>query len=211
MEDNELIDDQIRAVENNLAASEELVNGLARDIDLRYTAVRLVDLHRIAPVVLDRDAELGPLDAQRSILRDQHRRHTFVNKIEAGCEDAVVDGRRIEDLRETVRSDSVQFDPERAPTGKICRRRQPAGLGCPETLQQSNHRPCVRTDLIHPRLLPIEFLYDDEWKHHIVFIESEQGTGVSKENACIDHVVRRRQGASLSRHMCVKKGCRVAR
>ena len=112
MENNELIDDQTRLLKNDLPATEELIDGLTCHVDLGDAVVRLVNLHRVPPVVLDRDTELGAFDAQRSVFRDEHSRRTVVNKIETRCQDAVVDSRRIEDLRETVRRDPVQFDPE---------------------------------------------------------------------------------------------------
>ena len=168
-------------------------------------------MHGVAAVVLNRNAELRPLDAERCILGNEHSPLALVDQVQTGRQDSMIHRHRIEDIGETVRGDAVHLDSQRPPTGEIGRRCESAGLGCTQFFKQSDRRTSVGANLVHSRFLPVELLDDDERKHHMVFIESERGMGVGKEDAGIDHVVRGRQSASLSRCVCAGKGCRLVR
>lgn len=68
----------------------DLVDHVCVDLDLRNTAVGLVDLHRVTPIVLDFDAELRPLDSERCVLRYEDRVAAGVVEVQACRENPMV-------------------------------------------------------------------------------------------------------------------------
>ena len=81
VEHDELVHHQIMPIDDNLPASEQIVDNFARHVDVCDTAIRLVHLNRVAPVVLNGDTELRPFDPQSRISGHENRSGPLIDEV----------------------------------------------------------------------------------------------------------------------------------
>ena len=94
--------------------------------------------------------------------------------------------RWVERSGKSVRLDAVELDSQASAGRKTNGLAKAAMSGGTDLLQQPNGGTGIGPDLIHPSLLTIEFLDDDEGEDHIVLIEAEKGVWVGEQDTGVE-------------------------
>lgn len=142
------------------------------------------------PMVLSRhQADLGGLDAQRSIVGDEgDPAPVVVDLAERSGQDAVVGLGRVEAVGgHLVEVQSVRLDLERAPTGQVDGRADVAPVGDPQHLDAADHRASRAPHVIRAGLQRVELLDDDERDDGGFAREREHRLGIGDEHGGVEH------------------------
>jgi hypothetical protein len=186
-EDDKLVDRSMHPFDLEFAFLEEPVDGVATHTMLDDSGVQLIRLGGVGPVVLDGYSELCALDTQGGVLGDQHC-ILVLRQIQTGGQDAMVGALGVEHRRELVGDDPVQLYTQRAAVRELYGFSHSGPSRSPQVFEEADRPPGVSADLIEPRLHPVEFLDDYEWKHYVVFIEAEEGVRVGEKDTGVKDV-----------------------
>ena len=83
--------------------------------------------------------------------------------------------------------DTVELDSEASAAGQRNRFAHSSLTRCSVLLQQSKRPTRIRSDFVQPRLFAVELFDNDEGKHHLVFVESENGVRIGEEDAGVEN------------------------